>query len=142
MNLLSGFLRIEIAVLVTGLVVALLSQMLTGRISLCGPLTDPDDHPSPERAQLLVVTLVAALSYLSQAGYLTGKLPAVLAPRTFGTVFCIVGRWCRHPKLRACMGSTGRGPSGCRNAWSPDRVSSFRVLLGAVCRTEPQQRNG
>jgi len=76
-DLLAGLLRIEIAVLLGALALVVLFQMLTGWISFHGILSDQDGNASPERAQMLIVTLIAAFSYLAQVMDHTDRLPAV-----------------------------------------------------------------
>jgi len=69
--------RIEMWVLLGSLAVVVAYQLLTGRISVRGLLSGDDGKPSASRVQLLIATLVAALTYLSQVVSHPSEFPTV-----------------------------------------------------------------
>ena len=79
MGVLTGFIRAEVWVLLGSLVIVVVYQMLTGRISFRSLLYGEDGNLSTARVQLLVATLVAAFAYVSQIISRPGEFPAIPA---------------------------------------------------------------
>lgn len=76
MEVLVGFLRFEIGLLLGGLIFVVIYRLVTGQINLSGLLTDGETgNFSPGRMQLLVFTLAGALYYIYLAASNPGQLP-------------------------------------------------------------------
>ncbi len=69
MQMLMTFVRYEVDFMLVSLALIVVYQLLTGQINTARLLEDKGKTPqlSPERVQLLMVTLVGALFYLTQA---------------------------------------------------------------------------
>jgi hypothetical protein len=94
MNLLATVAKWEIALFLAALAAAVATQLLNGQINtrrmLCGRITGPPPryYFSPERVQLLAVTLVAAIHYLGLV--LTNPTPGTF-PAVPEAVAAVVG---------------------------------------------------
>ena len=76
MEVLVGFLRFEIGLLLGGLIFVVIYRLVTGQINLSGLLTDGETgNFSPGRLQLLAFTLAGALYYIYLAASNPGQLP-------------------------------------------------------------------
>lgn len=76
----ADILNLEVIAFIAGVGAALIFKCLTGQINLRGVLVHKDgsERVSPERVQLLIATIAAAGSYLSQvSGSSTNVMPDI-----------------------------------------------------------------